>query len=238
MAVRETSRASYKKLNELGEKQREVYNALKEIEPASDREIAKHLNVSAHYVSPRRGELAQWGFVVEQGYTYDKETQRKVIVWATADPMAQRQIEKAVGKPTHTEEKKSVKKFTLRLKNGQLFTISEPMKDEIEASIATQKGTIEIAGHVFALTNIVMPIQEQAVDEELETMKNEKTRELILVETDGKWLESTESSMKLRREQVPFRTRKIGLETGRTHSDWLTHFPDGYETLRDMKGEA
>lgn len=237
MAVRETSRASYKKLNELGEKQQEVFNALKAIEPASDRDIAKHLDVSAHYVSPRRGELAQWGFVVEAGYDYDKETQRKVIVWATTDPMSNRQIQKAVGKPEHKEEKKSVKKYTLRLKNGKLFTISQAMKDEIEASIASQRGTIELAGHVFALTNIVTPIQEQTVSEDLAPVKKEDTREELFVEVAGKWQPATENELTMKRSRTPFRTRRIGVETGRVHYDMLTYWQDEvYETLRDMKG--
>ena len=241
MAVRETSRDSYKKLNELPEKQLDVYNAIKELEPCTDREIEKHIGMQMGAINGRRGELMKYGFVVAHGKKYDPETHRRVITWVTADPMAQRQIEKIVGKPTEkqntTQEIKQVKKFTLRLKDGKLFTISEPMKDEIEASIATQKGTIEIAGHVFALTNIIMPINEQGVDEELETVKNEKTREVILVQKDNVWVETSEFTGALRKAQTPFRTRKIGLESGRIHSDWLTHFPDGYETLRDMKGQ-
>lgn len=130
-------------------------------------------------------------------------------------------------------------KYTLRLKNGQLFTISEAMKDEIEASIATQKGTIEIAGHVFALSNIVTPIQSQQVNEELETIKKEETREVTLVEKDGAWVETKEFVTALRKSQTQFRTRKIGLETGRIHYDMLTYWQDGfYETLRDMRGET
>lgn len=240
MTARETSRESYKKLTDLPEKQLEVYNALKELEPCSDRDIEKHIGMQMGAINARRGELMKYGFVVAHGRKYDKETKRNVITWVTADPMAQRQVEKVVGKlpksTEHTQEIKSVNKFTLRLKNGKLFTISEAMKEEIEASIKTQRGTIEIAGHVFALSNIVLPIQPQEVDAELEVVKTEKTREIILVEKDGAWVETSDFTSALRKAQTPFRTRKIGLESGRTHSDWLTHFPDGYETLRDMKG--
>lgn len=240
MAVRGTSRASYKKLSELGEKQQEVFNALKSIEPASDRDIAKHLGVSAHYVSPRRGELAQWGFVVESGYAYDKETQRKVIVWATTDPMANRQIQKAVGKPTHTEEKKSVNKFSLKLKNGQRFTISAAMKEEIEASIKSQRGTIELAGHVFALSNIALPIVPLGGPAPAEApLEKEDTEEKHFIEVDGKWQPATETDMAMRRNKQPFRTQRIGVKTGRIHYDMLTYWQDDfYETLRDMKGAA
>lgn len=239
MAVRETSRESYKKIVKLGAQQQLVFDAIKALEPCSDRDISKHLGIQVNQINGRRGELVDYGFVVEHGRKYDKETKRNVLTWVTADPMAQRQIEKAVGKPEHKQEKKSVNKYTLRLKNGQLFTISEAMKDEIEASIATQKGTIEIAGHVFALSNIVTPIQSQQVNEELETIKKEETREVTLIEKDGAWVETTEFVTALRKSQTPFRTRKIGLETGRIHYDMLTYWADGfYETLRDMRGET
>lgn len=241
MTVRGTTLEAFKKLTDLGKRQQEVFNILKRIEPATDREISKETDMDIRSINARRGELEKYGFVVAHGNKIDPATNRRAITWVTADPMAQRQLEKAVGKPTekhqHTEVKKAVNKYTLRLKDGRLFTISQAMKDEIEASIETQKGTIEIAGHVFALTNIVVPIQAQEVDAELETVKNEKTREVILIEKDGAWVETSEFIGALRKAQTPFRTRKIGLESGRIHSDWLTHFPDGYESMRDMKGE-
>lgn len=239
MAVRETSRDSYKKITKLGAQQQLVFDAIKALEPCSDRDISKHLGIQVNQINGRRGELVDYGFVVEHGRKYDKDTKRNVLTWVTTDPMANRQIQKAVGKPKHTEEKKSVKKFSLRLKDGKMFTISEAMKDEIEASIKTQRGTIEIGNHVFALTNIVMPMQEQKVDEELETIKKEETREITLVEKAGAWVETSEFVTALRKSQTPFRTRKIGVETGRIHYDMLTYWEDGfYETLRDMREKA
>ena len=99
MTVRATSRASYQKIkHKMGDKQRELYEALKEIEPASDRDLAIKLDWSISHITPRRGELVKYGFIVESGRKFDVETGRRVMAWATADPIAQRHIEKAVGK--------------------------------------------------------------------------------------------------------------------------------------------
>lgn len=241
MGVRETSRESYKKITKLGEQQQIVFDAIKLLEPCSDRDISKHTGIQVSQINGRRGELVHFGFVVEHGRKYDTETKRNVLTWVTSNPLANHQIKKAVGKPEHKEEKKSVKKFSLKLKDGRQFTISEAMKDEIESSMAVQRGgggSITLAGHEFRLSNILIPIREQIVDEDLAPIKNEKTRSVILVEKDGDWVETDELELKLRKSQTPFRTRITGIESGRVTYDMLTYFEDGYESLRDMKGKA
>lgn len=236
MAVRETSRESYKKLNELGAKQREVFDALKEIEPASDRDIEAVTGMKMGAINGRRGELVKMGYVVAHGKKYDKSTHRHVMTWVTNNPLATRRVEKVVGKPEQKEEKMSVKKYSLRLKSGKQFIINQAMRDEVEASIKSQRGTIEIAGHVFALTNIVTPINELTAETPLE---KEDTREEFFVEVDGKWQPATESDAAMRRSKTPFRTRRIGVKTGAVHYDMLTYWQDDfYETLREMKGVA
>jgi hypothetical protein len=239
MAVRETSRESYKKLTDLGPKQLEVFNALKEIEPASDRDIEAVTGMKMGAINGRRGELMRFGYVVAHGKKYDKETHRNVMTWVTADPMAQRQLEKVVGKPKQKQEEKAVTKYSLRLKNGKQFVINQAMRDEVEASIKSQRGTIELAGHVFALSNIITPIEAVSGPTATPPAEKEETREEIFVEVDGKWQPATETSTLLRRNKTPFRTQRIGVKTGAVHYDMLMFWQDEvYETLRDMRGVA
>jgi len=102
MGVRATSRASYRKLkNKLGEKQQELYNALREIEPASDRDLALKLDWSISHITPRRGELLKYGYIVNAGKKFDIETGRNVLAWATASPMATAAVDRAAGKERH-----------------------------------------------------------------------------------------------------------------------------------------
>lgn len=251
MGVRETSRESYRKIDDLGDQQRAVFEALKKIEPATDREIEAATGLEMGAVNGRRGELVKYGFVVEHGRKYNPATDRNVMTWVTADPMAQRQIEKALQSEGDTDvtrktstgktEKNQVKKYSLKLKSGKLFTITEEMKDEIEEAMSVQRGhggKITIAGHEFVLSQIIIPIKPQEIDEELQTIKNEQTREVVLEIRDGQWLPATRSTASFRRSQTQFRTQRIGVESGRVVSDLMTIFEDGYESVRDMKRVA
>ena len=68
MPVRETSRQSYKKLTDLGDKQREVHELLKKHAAGlSDREMASLLGWEINQLLPRRGELEEYGFVKQNG---------------------------------------------------------------------------------------------------------------------------------------------------------------------------
>lgn len=236
MPNRSTSRESYKKITDLADKQLKVLNALKKIEPASDRELSLELDVSISNITPRRGELVDYGFAVMHGKKFDFETGRSVIAWVSADPMAQSAIKKSLDKSGSDEKsgKEPAKKYLLKLKSGRQFTISEAMKNEVEASIESQRGSIELAGHSFAIKNILQPIQQVGATLASPAEK-EETREVILVQKDGKWCETNEFTNRLRRSQTIFRTQKIGIKSGNIVYDMMTYYPDGYETLKDMK---
>lgn len=86
MAVTETSKQSYKKLTDLGERQRAVHKAIGELGTASNREIADYLKLPVNSVTGRVKELRDYGFVAEHGKKWDKETQRNVTAWCVIDP--------------------------------------------------------------------------------------------------------------------------------------------------------
>lgn len=240
MGVRDTSRESYRKLTDLGDKQRELYEALKKIGPASDRELKDHLDWEINALLPRRGELVKYGFIKKVGVKFNKATDRNVTLWAATDPMADRAVEKIVGKPENQKQRSDPKmKYLLKLKNGQRFTITAAMKDEIEEAIAAKRGqkTVTLANHVFALTNIALPIVEFGnAAAAPQHKKPEATREITLIEVDGQWQETDISERQLRDEKREFRTRRIGVETGEIHSDLMTVYDGIYESVRDMKG--
>lgn len=86
MSVTETSKSSYRKIGDLGTRQREVHNAIKELGIASNREIAKYLRMETNAITGRTKELRDLGFVAEHGKKYDQETNRNVTAWCVTDP--------------------------------------------------------------------------------------------------------------------------------------------------------
>lgn len=68
MTVAPTSRWAYEAVD-LGARQAEVAEALRELGEASDLRIAGHLGWSINRVTPRRGELVVLGLVVRSGLT-------------------------------------------------------------------------------------------------------------------------------------------------------------------------
>jgi hypothetical protein len=239
MPARDTSKDSYKQLTDLGNKQRDVYDALKTLGYATDREITNHLEWTIDRVLPRRGELVEYGFIVKHGEKWNPITKRNVTVWTTNDPMAQRAVEKVAGKSTHTEERKSVNKFSLRLRSGKQFIISGEMRDEIMEAIAAKKTgsqTITIANQVFTLSNIALPMVELTGGAPAGPIEKEDTRELLLVIKDGLWIETNESERVLRKARTIFRTRKVGVKSGAIHSDLMTTYDGIYESVKDMRG--
>lgn len=130
-------------------------------------------------------------------------------------------------------------KYLLKLKNGQRFTITGAMKDEIEEAIAAKRGqkTVTLANHVFALTNIALPIVEFGnAPAAPQHKKPEATHEVTLIEVDGQWQETDIPERQLRDQKREFRTRRIGVESGEVHSDLMTVYDGIYESVRDMKG--
>ena len=68
-------------LTNIGERQMQVFKALKEIQPASNLMISKYLKLPINCVTGRRLELQKWG-LIRKGF--EKEcpyTHRKVIYW-------------------------------------------------------------------------------------------------------------------------------------------------------------
>ena len=240
MPVTNTSKESYEKMRseKLGPQQQLVFDAFKALEPASDRDVSKHLGIQVNQINGRRGELVDYGFIVEHGRKYDYETKRNVISWVTANPMAQRQLEKTVGK-TKNEQKEinPNMKYLLKLKNGQRFTITAAMKEEIEEAMSAKRGskTITLANQVFVLTNIALPITEfgNAPAAQPAPIK-EESRDQTLIEKDGSWQVTTISESQLRRDRIVFRTQRIGVTSGTIKQDLMTLYDGPYESVRDM----
>lgn len=240
MPVTNTSKESFRKLTDLGDKQREVYDMLNNNGGMTDREMAAALDWEINQLLPRRGELVEYGFVVKHGEKFVKDTKRNVTVWVATDPIAAKQVEKIVGKNETKKGSDPKMKYLLKLKDGKTFTINGAMKDEIEEAMSAQRGTrtISLAGYTFALGNIALPIEEYgiATAENPQPIK-EDYRTVTLIEVNGHWEETNELESKLRRSQTPFRTRRIGVITGAITYDMLTLFDGIYESVRDMRNQ-
>lgn len=240
MGATSTSKESYHKLSDLGEKQREVYDLLKKQGGMTDREMSAELDWPINQLLPRRGELVEYGFVVKHGEKYARDTKRNVTVWIATDPMADRQVQKITGK---TETKKEINpnmKYLLRLKDGKSFTINAAMKEEIEEAIAAKRGnrSVTVANYVFMLSNIAMPIEEYGNAGSLpkQAPVKEQCREITLIKVDGKWQQTNQIESKLKRERIEYRTQRIGMTTGNIVSDLMTVYDGMYESVRDMRG--
>ena len=128
-------------------------------------------------------------------------------------------------------------KYLLKLKNGQRFTITAEMKEEIEESIAAKRGgkSITLANTVFVLSNISLPITEFGNGNVGATaVIKEGHREEVLIEIEDKWIKTDQSESQLRKNRTPFRTRRIGITTGAIKQDLMTIFDGPYESVRDM----
>lgn len=239
MPATNTSKDSYKSLKDLGEKQRETYEAIKKIGPASDRELADLLDWEINVLIPRRTELENFGFIKRSGVKWNKITKRHVTQYVATDPMAQRELEKSVGgtKNEHREVNPNMK-YLLKLKDGRRFTISAAMKEEIEEAMAAKRGTktIELANQVFVLSNIALPIAEFGNTPAAKQPIKEATRELTLIEVDGAWQVTDISESQLKRDRIQFRTRRVGVESGEIKSDLMTVYDGPYEAVRNMMG--
>lgn len=79
--MRRTSILAFRSLNNINERQRQVYNALEEICPASNRQVSEQSHLPINTVTPRMGELVEAGRVVEAYRDRDDKTGRTVIFW-------------------------------------------------------------------------------------------------------------------------------------------------------------
>lgn len=81
--VRQTSIRAYENevLPNLGKRQAEVLSSLGQVEPATDKEIASHLNRPINTVTPRRNELVKEELVEEKERRPCNITGRTAIAW-------------------------------------------------------------------------------------------------------------------------------------------------------------
>jgi len=80
--VRKTQVDSLKKLKPTVAKSRNsVYNVIKSLTPATNRNIAKHLGWEINRVTGRVTELVRLGMVAAEGTHKDKQTNRTVTLW-------------------------------------------------------------------------------------------------------------------------------------------------------------
>lgn len=85
MPVAETSKAAYKKVK-LGPKQLRVYNALKKLGKATDLELSDYLGEEINEVVPRRFELVQYGYIIQEGRKLNRTgNTAKLWTWTTPE---------------------------------------------------------------------------------------------------------------------------------------------------------
>lgn len=78
----DTRLTAYLKIKpELGERQLSVLNALKELECATNTQIAKHLNLPINCVTGRTNELRKKGLVIYSHTSWDPLTRFKANYW-------------------------------------------------------------------------------------------------------------------------------------------------------------
>lgn len=82
MSVRQTSLEAYQNwvLPDLGDKQTKVYNAIKKLQPCTDKQIAAHLKWEINSVTPRRNELAKKDVIMEAGVVKNDQG-RLAMTW-------------------------------------------------------------------------------------------------------------------------------------------------------------
>jgi len=80
--IRTTQVNSLKQLKPtLSTKRQAVYNVIKYLKPATNRNIAKHLQWDINRVTGRVTELVNLGMVTSNGTYKDKQTNRTVTLW-------------------------------------------------------------------------------------------------------------------------------------------------------------
>jgi DNA-binding MarR family transcriptional regulator len=85
MAYRQTSLFAYEQAKDnLGEKQRQVLSAIRQIGKCTDKHIAAFLGWPINRVTPRRNELVESGHVIECGVVKN-EYNRPVTLWSAWD---------------------------------------------------------------------------------------------------------------------------------------------------------
>lgn len=73
---------SYHSLN-LGEKQEQVYNAIEQYQPVTNRQLSNILHWPINSITGRVKELRDMGLVYKEWSAYDQVTERTVSTWST-----------------------------------------------------------------------------------------------------------------------------------------------------------
>lgn len=96
--IQATSSESYQRVEDLGKRQRAVYEVIRifsqQGEGISNKSISRYLYTPINEVTPRTRELVKIGLVMEGSKRHDQETGRATIFWKTVE----RQPEDIVGK--------------------------------------------------------------------------------------------------------------------------------------------
>lgn len=84
--VQETSREAWREIQEnLPERQRQVLETLRRIQPAANYDVAQASGFPPNVVTPRMLELRTAGLVIESHRERHPDTGRKAIYWKVAD---------------------------------------------------------------------------------------------------------------------------------------------------------
>lgn len=75
------NQALYSILDDLNNRQRAVFNIIKEWQPVSAENIAQHLNAYPHTITPRILELREMGLIRFAKEGYSERSKRKVSLW-------------------------------------------------------------------------------------------------------------------------------------------------------------
>jgi len=83
MTSEQTKIMSYLELTpaEIGQRQRQVLEALRELGSASNRQLSAHIGIPINCITPRVKELRTLGVVIPVGTEFDYETRRPVMKW-------------------------------------------------------------------------------------------------------------------------------------------------------------
>lgn len=91
--IQETSIESYNNIDNLGQRQLEVYNCLKKMEYANNTMIAKEMRLPISSITPRVRELVKKSLVRQSHKSWCPYTRRRVIYWTLTKSKEEKQWE-------------------------------------------------------------------------------------------------------------------------------------------------
>ena len=83
MAIASTSLFAYRSINNIGDKQSKVLEKIEELQPCSNKQIARSLNWEINRVTGRVNELAKMGYITTK-HTGIGDTGRPEKMWELA----------------------------------------------------------------------------------------------------------------------------------------------------------